>query len=213
MKHLIIIGARGFGREVYNSACESIGYETDFNIKGFLDDKKEALDGYEGYPQILGAVEDYYPQPDDVFICALGSVNYKKKYISIIKERGAFFINLVHKDTSVSKNVNLGVGNIFCKGCLVSCDTRIGSFNTFNDFVSIGHDTIIGDYNSFMTAARISGNTMIGDDNYFGVNSCVIEKMRIGNKTTLAAGSTLMRRTKDGYTYIGVPANALIIRK
>ena len=37
MKHLLIIGARGWGREVYNYAIESRGYRTEFDIKGFLD--------------------------------------------------------------------------------------------------------------------------------------------------------------------------------
>lgn len=212
MKHLLIIGARGFGREIYNSACESIGFGTEFDIKGFLDDNKDALDGKNGYPPIVSSVEDYQMEKDDVFVCALGSVTYKKKYIAIIESQGGAFVNLIHKDASLSKNLMMGVGNIFCKGSLVSCDTLIGSFNTFNDFVSIGHDSIIGDFNSFMTATRISGNTIIGNENYFGVNSCVIEKIKIGNSTTLAAGSTLMRRTRDGYTYIGVPANALIIK-
>ena len=212
MKQLVIIGARGFGREIFNLACESVGYESDFLIKGFLDDKADALVGYDGYPRILGAVEDYELQPEDVFVCALGNTSYKKKYISLVESKGGAFINLVHKDTSFFNNVKLGKGNIFCKGVLVSCDTQIGSYNTFNDFVSIGHDSFIGDYNSFMTATRISGNTIIGNENYFGVNSCVIEKMKIGNNTVLAAGSALMRRTKDGFTYIGVPANALIIK-
>ena len=35
MKNLLIIGARGFGREIYNLALESIGYGTEFTIKGF----------------------------------------------------------------------------------------------------------------------------------------------------------------------------------
>ena len=213
MKELLIIGARGFGREIYNSACESKGYGTEFIIKGYLDDNSNALDGYSGYPNIIGSVENYIPETDDVFICALGSVVHKKKYTSIILERGGRFINLIHREASFSKNVSFGIGNILCKGCLISCDTSIGDFNTFNDFVSIGHDSSIGNYNSFMTATRISGNTLIGDNNYFGVNSCVIEKIKIGNNTTVAAGSALMRRTKDGNTYIGVPAVAWVIKK
>jgi hypothetical protein len=44
MKQLIIIGARGFGREVYSLAKRSIGYNEDFVMKGFLDDKLDALD-------------------------------------------------------------------------------------------------------------------------------------------------------------------------
>ena len=70
MKQLLIIGARGFGREVYNLflACKAAGLE--MCCKGFLDDKKDALDGYKNYPPIISSVEDYIIQEDDVFICA-----------------------------------------------------------------------------------------------------------------------------------------------
>ena len=47
MKHLLIIGARGFGREIYNLAINSIGYQEEFDIKGYLDNKLEALCNYK----------------------------------------------------------------------------------------------------------------------------------------------------------------------
>ncbi len=37
MKDLIIIGVGGFAREVYWHAQNSIGYRTEWDIKGFLD--------------------------------------------------------------------------------------------------------------------------------------------------------------------------------
>ena len=36
MKKLIIIGAGGMGRTLYDMAQESIGYKTEFVIKGFM---------------------------------------------------------------------------------------------------------------------------------------------------------------------------------
>ena len=53
MKHLLIIGARGWGREVYEIAKACIEKNADFAIKGFLDDKADALNAYENYPQII----------------------------------------------------------------------------------------------------------------------------------------------------------------
>ena len=88
MKHLLIIGARGYGREVYNYALKSIGYGIDFDIKGYLDDNANALDGYEGYPPILSSVEKYEIQKNDVFLCALGEVKWKQHYVQIILEKG-----------------------------------------------------------------------------------------------------------------------------
>lgn len=50
MKDLIIIGAGGMGRTMYDLARESLGYGIEFQIKGFIDDKISALNGFVGYP-------------------------------------------------------------------------------------------------------------------------------------------------------------------
>ena len=67
MKHLILIGARGFGREFYNWTMDCIKAGLDLQVKGFLDDKTDALDGFDNYPRILSSVEDYEVQQDDDF--------------------------------------------------------------------------------------------------------------------------------------------------
>ena len=67
MKHLIIIGAGGMGRCLYNLARESKGYLEEFDVKGFIDDNLKALDGFEGYEPVLSTIADYQPEEDDVF--------------------------------------------------------------------------------------------------------------------------------------------------
>jgi hypothetical protein len=84
MKNLIIIGARGFGREIYNIATQCKEFNSEWLIKGFLDDNKNVLDDFKNYPPILSSFEDYEVQEDDLFICALGEVKFKEKYINFI---------------------------------------------------------------------------------------------------------------------------------
>lgn len=55
---------------------DCIGYQTEYVVKGFLDDNKNALDGMSAYPPIIESFEDYEPQPDDGFVCALGNVSW-----------------------------------------------------------------------------------------------------------------------------------------
>ena len=101
MKHLIIIGARGAGREAYDRAPSFCGYGTEFDIKGFLDDKADALDGMPGYPPILSSVEDYSPKPDEVFICALGDPHWRQVYADKILRKGGEFISLIDKTATI----------------------------------------------------------------------------------------------------------------
>ena len=71
-KHLVIIGAGGFGREVYTWALQTIQGGAPWAIKGFLDDKSGTLDGYKYDVPHLNTVADYVPQQKDVFLCAIG---------------------------------------------------------------------------------------------------------------------------------------------
>ena len=67
MKHLIIIGAGGMGRTLFDIARESMGYGEIFDIKGYLDDNTHALDNYDNYPPVIGTIAGYDIQKDDVF--------------------------------------------------------------------------------------------------------------------------------------------------
>ena len=77
MHNLLIIGARGMGRFSYHFALECKGYQTDYQIKGFLDDKKDALDAFHSYPPIIDSVENYDVTENDLFIFKKNKGNKK----------------------------------------------------------------------------------------------------------------------------------------
>ena len=72
-KHLLIIGIGGFAREVFWHAHDSIGYGTEWDIKGFLDGdvKLEAQEYEKLAAPLLGDVDTYAIESDDCFICAI----------------------------------------------------------------------------------------------------------------------------------------------
>lgn len=210
MKQLVIIGARGFGREIFNSACESIGYGTEFTIKGFLDDKDDALEGKPGYPPILSSVEDYQIQIDDVFICALGDVKYKVKYCQIILDKGGMFITLIHKDSYISKNVEIGCGCIVLAGARIHCDVKIGNYVTLQPYSIIGHDVSVGDWTHINAYADCGGASKIGNRVTLHTTCFVLPKSIIEDDATIGAGSVAMGRVKAGRTVFGVPAKPVL---
>lgn len=209
MNNLLIIGARGYGRETYNMAVESIGYGETFVIKGYLDDKFDALDGFEGYPPIIDSVENYEIQKDDVFVCALGDVHYKKKYVDAILSKGGHFINLVHKDAYISRNVSMGQGCIICRQAGVSCDISIGDFVTLQSMVSLGHDVVIGNFCHLNSCALLGGGVVLGDLVTIHPSAVIHPHKKIGNNVIVGAGSVVIRNIKDNVTVIGNPATVL----
>jgi sugar O-acyltransferase (sialic acid O-acetyltransferase NeuD family) len=209
MKHLIILGAGGFGREIFCLAIESIGYGTDFDVKGFLDPDKHKLDGYEDYPPIIGEENTYEIQNEDVFICAFGDVNLKEKCCNKIKERGGRFITLIHKDAYISKNVSIGEGCTIMRDSGISCDIKIGNFVSIQGYVSIGHDVEISDFVYLGARAFIGGGAIIGGSAVLHTNAIILPLVKVGNHCVVGAGAVVIKKVKDGETVYGNPAKKL----
>lgn len=209
MKQLLIIGARGWGREVYNMLPGCLGYQTEFEVKGFLDDKKDALDGMEGYPEIISSVEDYFPQDNDVFVCALGDVHWKKHYADIILSRKGCFIKIIHKTASIGRNTKLGKGCIITESVGISCDVSIGDFVTFQAYSIVGHDAQIGDFCHLGCRSFMGGCSVIGNETTIQTSSIIIPHVKVGNNSMIGAGAVVIKKVKDGDTVYGNPAKKL----
>lgn len=209
MKHLIIIGARGWGREVYGIALACIKAGADIQVKGYLDDKKDALDGYLDYPPIISSVENYQVQPDDVFVCALGSVKWKEHYINLILQKGGQFISLVHPTAIIGHNSKIGVGCIISNYAAISCDVTIGNYVTMSAKSGIGHDGKVGDFCHISALDNISGFVTIG--NRVTIHPCadITPHRQIGDNATIGTGSVVINNVKANTTVFGNPAKKM----
>lgn len=206
MKNLLIIGARGFGREVYNLALACKGYQKDYVVKGFLDDKSDALDGFKGYPPIVSSVEDYEVQPDDVFICALGVPLYRKQYAEIILDKGGEFITLIHPTSLCLLNTAIGKGCIILRNVTVSCDVQIGDFVSIQSAASLGHDTKIADWCVLGCRTFFGGGSKIDSEALIHTGAIILPKKKVGHGAVVGAGAVVVRDVKPGTTVYGNPA-------
>lgn len=209
MSNLVIIGARGFGREIFNLATDCIAAGADFAIKGYLDDKSDALQGYKNYPPILSSVEDYEVQPEDVFVCALGDVRYKRMYAEKILAKGGRFISLIHPSLQQWQNTTWGEGCIALRNVVVSCDVTIGNFVTLMDNCIIGHDARIGDWSSVGASTMMAGFSSIGSMVTLHPHVELLPHKSVADNATVGAGSVVLRNVKEGITVFGVPAAKL----
>ncbi|MFM7014759.1 MAG: acetyltransferase [Bacteroidota bacterium] len=209
MKNLIIIGARGFGRELSDFAKDCEGYGKEFLLKGFLDDNEIALDGFQNYPNILGSVEDYVVQENDVFICGLGSLKWSEYYTKIIISKGGIFINLIHQEAVIRSNVVLGIGNVIGKGTLISTDVKIGNFTQIMTYCILGHDVIVGENCRIGDYSFLGGFTQVEDNVFIAVRATVLDRIKIKTWSTIGAGSVVIKNVAQNTTVFGNPAKKI----
>ncbi|GAB4286863.1 MAG TPA: hypothetical protein DIU37_06105 [Opitutae bacterium] len=206
MKDLIIVGAGGFGREVYAWAKQCSEYGVEWSIKGFLDDRKDALDPYDYPVGIVGGIEGYKPAPNDVFVCALGLIAPKKSVCTSLLERGATFITLIHPTAVIGDHVQIGEGSVICPYVILTCDIHLGKFVTVNCHTSIGHDVEVGDWCTLSCHCDVTGFCKVGEGVYFGSHVSLIPNRKIGPYATLGAGSVVINTIKEQSSVFGVPA-------
>ncbi len=208
MKQLVIIGAGGMGRTLYNIATESVGYGTEFTIKGFVDDDLSALEGFENYPPILSKICDYEIEEDDVFTFSIGG-DSRRRCIESLVAKGAEFINLIHSTARIGTNVKLGKGNIIAAFTTIGSDCIIGDYNMIQSYSVIGHDACIGSYNRLDTHVTCVGGIHIMDESTVHTSAVINHKVTVGNNCKVGACSFVIRNVKDRQTVFGVPAKKL----
>ncbi|MFN8707407.1 MAG: sialic acid O-acetyltransferase, partial [Planctomyces sp.] len=107
MNSLLIISAGNLGREVHNWANQAITAGLPWKIKGFLDNRRHALDGIANMPPILCSVEDYVIEENDIFLCAIGDPRVRQQYQTAMEQRGGRFGILIHPAAIVGHNVQI----------------------------------------------------------------------------------------------------------
>lgn len=203
VKKIAIIGAGGFGQEVYYLWRDMLSVaQESFEFVGFFDDNEDILIS-SGKIEELNAID---------FSLEVAIAIGNTKHIHLVKKRlcndHLKFPNIIHPSVQFLDrgSVLLGEGNIFAMNSMASCNVEIGSFNIFNTRVTLGHDVVLGNFNVLSPNVQLSGGVVVGDENFFGFNSGVIQQKKIGNRNTIGAGAILLRHIKDEGTYLGNPA-------
>ena len=202
MTKLLIVGAGPMGRVAYAYAKDA-GIE----VKGFIDSRPGALDGFTGYPAIVSSLDAYEPCADDAFVIALGDPAQKMDYAAQVRAKGGRFISIVHPLAYVGMNVEIGEGTVVAPNASITNDVKIGRHVLIGLNAVVSHDSQIGDYVSISPGCRVTGGCRIGAGSFLGVQSAVIPHCELGLESPVfvAAGAIVTKSFPSG-RLMGVPA-------
>ena len=205
-KNLVIIGAGMFAREIYTWAEHAIAAGAGWKIKGFLDKRPDALKGYDYECKVLGDVENYEIEKNDVFVGAIGDPNLKLRCYASIVSKGGRFVNVIHPRANIGKNVELGEGIVLAPFASVTSDIIIGNHVTVGAFSNVGHDAVIGDWCQISSHCGINGAAKLEEGAFLGSHACIIPGIRVGAWAFVGAGSVVIKDVPPGTKVFGNPA-------
>ena len=205
-QNLIIISAGKFGRETFAWAAQAIASGAPWQIKGFLDNRVNALAGYDYPVGILGDVERYPIEADDVFIGAIGDPKDKVRYYSPLAKRGARFVNVIHPWANLGRNVRLGTGIVLAPFSQASCDATIGDHVAIGAFSNVAHDAVVGDWCQIGNHCGINGNAVVGPGTLLASHVCILPRTTVGAWACLEAGSVVVKDVEPYAKMSGNPA-------
>jgi len=206
MKNLIIVGAGGFGREVFTWAKMHPDCGREWRIAGFLDDNLFALDRFDYPISIIGSIADYRPVEEDVCVCAIGAPLIKQAVCERLLGRSAKFISLVHPSAILGSNVQLGQGVIVCPYAVVTCDVQIGDFVAINCHSTVGHDAKIGHWVTLSGHCDVTGQAELGDRVFLGSGARILPSKKVGSDALIGAGAVVIQGVAAGMKVFGNPA-------
>lgn len=206
--NIIIVGAGGFGREVYLWAKESFS-TNHYKIKGFLDDNPRILDIYNMDVGVVGNLDNYKIENQDRFLFAIGDIDIKKQLITKLKEKGAKFLTLIHPTAIVADTAKIGEGVIVYPYVIVSDCVQLGDFVMMNSYSLCGHDAKVGRYCILCPYAAVTGFAVLEDEVFLGTHTTIAPNKKIGYKSKVSANSVVMRDVPANKIVFGVPGKAI----
>jgi acetyltransferase-like isoleucine patch superfamily enzyme len=211
MRELIIICNDSFGASVrmiaekMNEYNRLIHRSDWFMIKGYL-----CVDGYapkqnENSLPVLGSPEEWIPHNNEVFAMGIVSPGIKKKYVELMKNKGARFCVLWAPWVLTPLSMKFGEGCIIAAHCIHE-KAIIQPFVTL--YKSMVDNTEIGSYSSVMGFSNIT-NAKIGEMVYVGNNAAIMMDLTVGDGAYVCDNSVVVKNVKPGTKVSGIPAKRI----
>lgn len=204
---LLILGAGGHGK-VAADVAKSMHNWSDIC---FLDDN-ESIKSVISLP-VIGKFNDADKFIDEYdFFVAIGNNLTRMKLLADLKTKGASIATLVHFNSILGSDVEIGAGSVIMPGVIINSCSRIGKGCIINTGASVDHDNIIEDYVHLSPGVRLAGTVHVCQGSWIGIGGVVNNNVKIsgGNVShpvIIEAGSVVVKDIVESGVYGDVPSN------
>ncbi|MBE8716000.1 acetyltransferase [Cellvibrio polysaccharolyticus] len=207
MKELIIVGAGGLGKQALAQLQIDYAHGIDWIIAGFLDERGPEVVPAELYYPWLGYPESFTPQPQHVFVAAIGDPFSREQQVTPLLAKGAEFIS-VRTRTNLGTRTRYGA-TFFGYDVSSGVDSQIGSYCFIDQDTLIGHDVVIGDYVHIGPRCLLAGYVKVGNHAVIHSGAMIARGVSIGEGAVVGMGAVVFKDVSAGATVVGNPAKVI----
>lgn len=149
---------------------------------------------------------DFQPGPDEIYLLGPTTPTRRRLACEIEERWNLSFHTLVHKAAYVSPMAQLSPGVFVGANSIIAPGAVLSSHVFINRGVTVGHDTRLGAFSRVQAGANLGGLSEYGEGVTVGLGATVVERLRIGSQSVLAAGAVVLNDVPESTMVAGVPA-------
>ncbi len=179
----VIGGGQGFSQIIEINESLSEPYE----IVCIYDDGLFDVVNQKYRVPVIGAVEtieiinDYHFKFIDGLVISVSTSNIlRQKWFDLLSPHVPF-VNFIHKDVVIPKEINIGSGNVLLPRTHIGINSEIGNNNFISSFCNIEHHCVLGSHNTFGPNVTMSGDVKVDDSVKFGTGIFIEPKIHVSS--------------------------------
>ena len=148
------------------------------------------------------SLQEYQKKYNYPIAWGIGDNEIRSKKAQLIKE----FVTLIHPKAIVADKVQIGEGSVVMAGAIINPSVSIGKHTIINTAAIVEHDCIIEDFVHIAPNCSLAGSVKIGKKSFIGIGSTVIQNISIGHNSIIGAASLVLDNIEDNVIAFGAPA-------
>jgi UDP-perosamine 4-acetyltransferase len=144
------------------------------------------------------------------FIVGVGGISLVRQELFLkAKNSGLSPITVVHENTNIAPDVEIGGGSMVFAGGLINAAAVLGENVIVNTGAIIEHDCQVGAHAHIGPRSCLLGSAEVGEGAWVGAGSIVLEGRKIGKGAMVGAGAIVTKDVADGTKVVGNPARQI----
>jgi sugar O-acyltransferase (sialic acid O-acetyltransferase NeuD family) len=204
-EHLILIGAGGHARVVFDAAMASGAWRT---IEVRDDVAVPSGTAFDGRPVSAPALPPAVAADASAHV-AIGHNATRHALVESLRARNVALAIVLHPRACVSSRAQIALGAFVAAQAVVGPMARVGHGSIINHAAIIDHDCEIGDWCHVAPGAILGGGVIVGIGALIGAGAVLLPGVRVGDGATVGAGAVVTKTVAAESVVAGVPAREL----